>query len=201
MKKLIKTILREYTEFFEDEMGDEMSIEPSYAPAKCPNCNCWESYGRSNYWNGDNSLFNSSIGTNTKVPKITISSSESNFTIDYKGIGSGFLLKHGKCGSGDTMHQLLNVLTYEINIFLAGKKLKPVLNNISMSKNGDYFKVSVPLIASENGKSYKLERRGGWGHDPGPSSVKNVYGSRTGFEGPVKKTGGGITEYFVTFES
>jgi len=44
-----------------------------------------------------------------------------------------------------------------------------------------------------------LERRGGMGHDPGPSTVKGVYGDRSGFEGPVKHSSGGITEYFVTF--
>jgi hypothetical protein len=37
------------------------------------------------------------------------------------------------------------------------------------------------------------------GHDPGSSTVKGVYGDRSGFEGPVKHSSGGITEYFVTF--
>ena len=74
---------------------------------------------------------------------------------------------------------------------------RPNIKNIEFERDGGEFTIGVPLTSSE--KSYKLERRGGMGHDPGPSTVKGVYGDRSGFEGPVKHSSGVITEYFVTF--
>ena len=154
----------------------------------CKSCNCWRDCGGETYYNGENGK-----------PKFTIDRSESNFTIKYEGPNSGVLIKHGKCGTGDTIHQVCNVLTSEINKYLKGKGLKPDIENIIMDRSNKKFTISVPLEKSENGESYKLERRGGMGHEPGPEPVKNKYAAIGGFEGPVKHSSGGITEYFVTF--
>lgn len=167
----------------EDEDSEESA---SAKPECCTSCNCWADCGGEDYYDG----------TNGK-PEIVIDKSEDYFSISYDGKTSGHLIKHGKCGSGDSIHQTCNVLTYEINKYLKGKKLKPIIEDIDFVRDGGEFSIGVPLEPSD--KSYKLERRGGMGHDPGPSSVKSEYGSRSGFEGPVKHSSGGITEYFVTF--
>jgi hypothetical protein len=172
----------------EEDKEEDVDSEESTPkkPECCTSCNCWEDCGGSSHFNGTNGR-----------PKIVVSKSKTYFSISYDGPKSGYLIKHAKCGSGDSLHQLCNVLTYEINKYLKGKKLKPNIKNIEFERDGGEFTIGVPLTSSE--KSYKLERRGGMGHDPGSSTVKGVYGDRSGFEGPVKHSSGGITEYFVTF--
>lgn len=181
LTSIIKRVITE-TESSEKEEKTEKLSKPNC----CHSCNCWEDCGGESYWDGKNG-----------GPIISIEKSESSFKITYEGPVSGYLIKHGKCGSGDSMHQLCNVLTWEINKYLKGKKLKPVLKEIYFKREGKKFTIEVPL--QESDKSYKLERRGGMGHDPGANSVKSVYGSRLGFEGPVRHSSGGINEYFVTF--
>ena len=199
MKNFNETIERMKSLFTEERMfgnlvedietyegGIEGDESESSKPSCCTSCNCWGDCGGESYFNGTNGR-----------PKIVISRTNSYFSISYDGPSTGYLIKHGKCGTGDSIHQLCNVLTYEINKYLKGKKLKPNIGEIEFEKDGDEFTIGVPLEPSKNG--YKLERRGGWGHDPGPSTVKGEYGNRTGFEGPVKYSSDGITEYFVTF--
>lgn len=164
----------------------EEFTEPNLKPSCCSGCDCWDSCGGEYYWNGEEGR-----------PQISLYKSDSYFEISYNGPISGFLIKHGKCGSNDTMHQLCNVLTYEINIFLRGKNLKPKIDMIDFNRRGSKFTIGVPFEPSD--KSYKLQRRGGMGHDPGKGSVLSEYGDREGFEGPEKYSSGGITEYFVIF--
>ena len=185
---LIREDDSEESESSEDEEESEVEASESSKPECCSSCNCWGDCGGTKYYNGENGK-----------PKFTIDKSETNFTIKYEGPNSGILIKHGKCGAGDTIHQVCNVLTSEINKYLKGKGLKPNIKNITMDKSSKKFTISVPLKKSENEKSYKLERRGGMGHDPGPEPVKKEYESRGGFEGPIKHSSGNITEYFVTF--
>lgn len=165
---------------------NEEFTEPDIKPSCCDGCDCWESCGGEDYWNGDDGK-----------PVIYIDSNDSYFKITYEGPISGYLLKHGKCGSNDTMHQMCNVLTYEINKFLKNKNLKPVLGYIDFKRVGKKFSIGVPLEISK--KSYKLQRRGGMGQDPGEMSVLSIYKNMPGFEGPVRYSSGGINEYFVTF--
>lgn len=166
----------------------------------CSSNDCWTELGKESYWNG--------IG----VPKITISESDSEFVIDYEGETTGYLLKHAKGGKGDTVHQLCNVLTLELNSFLSKGGLKPDLNNIEMTSESDYFKISVPLLPVK-GKTYKMERRGGWGHAQvaGKNEMFRKCMASTGCDcnkvddckglvtkistGPIK-----ITEHFITYE-
>lgn len=141
--------------------------------------------------------------------KIQIQRSASNFIITYKGPSYGLSIAHAANGK-DTIHQIFNVLICEINPYLALRKLKPKIDEIDFqtSKDGkDYFlKINVPLLSSS--KTYQLNRRGGWGHDPGPNKMldklkerrqknKETYGPvRKIIDGPFGK----IREYFITYE-
>lgn len=158
----------------------------------CSSNDCWSELGKESYWNG--------IG----VPKITVSESDSEFVIDYEGKTTGYLLKHARGGKGDTVHQLCNVLTLELNDYLSKGGLKPDLQGIVMTSEDDYFKISVPLLPAK-GKTFKIDRRGGWGHAqmPGKSEMQNKCKSRKGCDELVTKVSSGpikITEHFITHE-
>jgi len=157
---------------------------------KCANNDCWTQYGKESFWNGV-----STIGGKT-VPKITISKSTTNFTINYVGPVGGFLLKHGTGGSGDTAHQTLNVLTLEINPHLREYNLMPDIDNISLTVSGGNVTVSVPLLKSPDGKPYLMDRRGGWGHY-GDTRGLNQYKNKPNYKGPVTKKSGALTEHFI----
>jgi len=173
------------TESQYETLIDSKSGSPKKATC-CSGCDCWSSCGGESYWNGEDGK-----------PQIYLEVSNSYFKINYIGPISGYLIKHGACGTSDTMHQTCNVLTYEINNFLKGKNLKPKLDLIDFKKEGKKFSIGVPFEPSD--KSYKLQRRGGMGHDPGSGPVLSEYGNKLGFEGPVRYSSGGVTEYFVTF--
>jgi hypothetical protein len=181
--------LIEEIETYEGDTESPVEGEESESakPSCCTSCNCWADCGGSSYFNGTNGR-----------PKIDVSKSDTYFSVTYEGPFSGYLVKHGKCGAGDSVHQLCNVLTYEINKYLKGKKLKPNINNIDFEKEGSKFTIGVPLKSTE--KSYKLERRGRWnGGEAGKQEVISAYSDRSGYEGPVRYSSGGIIEFFVTF--
>lgn len=171
----------------EDEDSEESA---SAKPECCTSCNCWGDCGGSSYFNGTNGR-----------PKIVVSKSDSYFSVSYDGPSTGYLIKHGQCGSGDSIHQLCNVLTYEINKYLKGKKLKPDIDNIDFEKDGGEFTIGVPLEPSE--KSYKLERRGRWnGGEAGKEEVIAKYENEPGYDKkkmPVRYSSGGVIEFFVTY--
>jgi hypothetical protein len=158
----------------------------------CSSNDCWTELGKESYWNG--------IG----APKITISESDSEFIIDYEGETTGYLLKHAKGGKGDTVHQLCNVLTLELNSFLSKGGLKPDLNSIEMTSESDYFKISVPLLPVKD-KTFRIERRGGWGHSQaaGKGEMESKCNLAKGCDELVTKISTGpirITEHFITYE-
>jgi len=161
---------------------------------KCNGKDCWTELGKGNWWNG--------VG----VPKITTKSSKSSFFIDYKGKTSGFLLNHALKGKGDTVHQLCNVLTLELNAYLSSNvDLKPDLNNIVMQSSAEYFSINVPLVSAPG--KWKLNRRGGWGHPQtaGKKEMQELCARKyfQGCTGVVTKTSTGpikITEHFITYK-
>jgi len=157
----------------------------------CTNYDCWTYFGKEGFWNGSNT-----IGGKT-VPEIKIDRRKDLFTISYKGPASGFLLKHGKGGKGDTIHQLLNVLTAELNPYLKENKLKPEIQRIKMDMGGNRLSVSVPLVPAPGGEPYGIDRRGGLGH-PGDYSGLVKYKSNKGYEEAIHKSAN-LTEKFVTF--
>lgn len=158
--------------------------------ASCPNYDCWTHFGKEAFWNGT-----SKIGDRT-VPKITISKTPSSFTINYDGPASGFLLKHAKGGKGDTIHQLLNVLTLELNDYLKIISAKPDVKNIKMNLVGSKLDVTVPLVSAPAGTHYLIARRGGLGHE-GDFSGLRKYKGMEGYE-EAKHKSGNLTEKFIT---
>jgi hypothetical protein len=158
--------------------------------SSCPNNDCWTHFGKESFWNGS-----SQIGGRA-VPKITIKKSPTSFDINYDGPASGFLLKHAKGGKGDTIHQLLNVLTLELNEYLKTLSVKPDVKNIKMEMMGSKLSVSVPLVKVPEGTHYLIARRGGLGHG-GDFTGLLKYRNMDGYE-EAKHKSGSLTEKFVT---
>lgn len=166
---------------FSTSRNDEMS---------CKDHDCWTWFGKEKFWNGVNKI------NNKTVPKITIDKSPDHFNISYEGAGSGFLLKHKFGGKGDTIHQLLNVLTLELNAYLETIYAKPVVASIKMDLKGNKLNVYVPLQKTPN-VHYEIHRRGGLGHG-GDFSDLIKYKTRKGYEEALHKSSN-LTEKFVTF--
>lgn len=96
------------------------------------------------------------------------------FRITYTGPATGISLSHAEGGSGDTLHQLFNILICEINPWLANKQMKPHLRQIitqclQLDKTTYKFTIVVPCLPDS--EAWQLNHRGGWGHDPGMSAV------------------------------
>ena len=172
----------------------DSSIPTSFSNSRndessCKGNDCWTWFGKEKFWNGVNKV------NNKTVPKITIDKSPDHFNITYEGSPSGFLLKHKLGGKGDTIHQLLNVLTLELNPYLETIYAKPVLNRIKMDLRGNKLSVYVPLQRAS--AHYEIHRRGGLGHG-GDFSGLVKYQEKEGYEEVIHKTGR-LTEKFVTF--
>jgi hypothetical protein len=139
---------------------------------------------------------------------VHVDKSSNQFKITYTGPSSGLSLAHAANGK-DTIHQLYNILICELNPLLYEGNLKPNIDNIKTEggKTGkkSTLTITVPLEHSED--TYQLDRRGGWGHDPGSSKMANKCSeikSKGGkCFGPVKNVVqarfGKITEYFITY--
>ena len=157
--------------------------------SSCEGNDCWTWFGKEKFWNGVNKV------KNKTVPKIAIDKSPDHFNITYQGASSGFLLKHAKGGKGDTIHQLLNVLTLELNAYLETIYAKPVLSRIKMDLRGNKLSVYVPLQRTP--VHYEIRRRGGLGHG-GDFSGLVEYKEKKGYEEIIHKSGR-LTEKFVTY--
>jgi hypothetical protein len=169
------------TSEFSTSRNDEMS---------CKDHDCWTWFGKEKFWNGVNKI------NNKTVPKILIDKKPNYFNITYEGPGSGFLLKHKFGGKGDTIHQLLNVLTLELNAYLETIYAKPLLSAIKMELKGNKLSVYVPLEKTPN-VHYEIHRRGGLCHG-GDFSDLVKYKTKRGYEEALHKSGN-LTEKFVTF--
>ena len=157
----------------------------------CPNHDCWSHFGKEAFWNGTNTI------GGKKVPEIKTQRTKTQFIITYKGTPFGFLLKHAKGGKQDTIHQLLNVLTLELNPYLKENKLKPDVKKIKMDMSGSNLSVTVPLMPAPSGALYEISRRGGLGHAGDYSGIEK-YRSYPGYEEAIQKSAN-LTEKFVTY--
>jgi len=157
-------------------------------------------------WNSCKS-YKSQGGLGKWGKNIKIEQSPSKFELTYKGPSSGLNIAHAS-GGKDTLHQMYNVLICELNPYLANGGKKPNIENIktkSMVKGKNVmFKITIPLSSSD--KTWQIDRRGGWGHDPGESKMNgkcNKLESRgETCIGPIQNVSTGdfgkITEYFIT---
>jgi hypothetical protein len=140
---------------------------------------------------------------------INIDISDSNFRLEYNGPGSGISISHAKGGSGDTLHQLFNVILFELNPYLSTKTLEPDINNIKtncekLPKSGYKLSIDIPLLDSDS--TWQINRRGGWGHLGGKSDVMaDKPDGAVETKGPVTvvttiPNNGAITEYFMSYK-
>jgi hypothetical protein len=177
-----------------DDTSNKSGIVPSenIVGSGWKSCKAWSSSGKGKH------------GDKFKVVK-----NKTGFMIGYNGPASGLSIAHAGNG-GDTIHQVYNVLICEINPFLAQGGLKPNIDGIrfetSQKRGSSQLNIYVPITSGKG--VWQLDRRGGWGHDPGPGKMEQKCSklNKQGKEciGPVEKiaTGpyGKITEYFVTHQ-
>ena len=161
--------------------------------------NGWSSNSQ---WQGHRSEF---IGQS-----INVDISDSNFKLEYTGKPSGISIAHAKGGTTDTLHQLFNVVLFELNPYLATKKLEPMIDSINtrgkkLDKGIYNLVINIPLMES-NG-TWQINRRGGWGHTGGLNDVKSQkFKGVVETKGPVtvvtdtKHPWGPITEYFMAYK-
>ena len=117
-------------------------------------------------------------------PAIEVNASNSAFTITYQGPASGVHVAHANGSSGDTLHQLFNVIIFELNPYLANKKLKPNLRSITTKctkskrvKNTYTLTIRIPLNKSNT--AWQINHRGGWGgmiRGKTPLSIIHLHG-------------------------
>lgn len=189
-------IIQKNTEFVGDpneKQGPSQISDNQILGSKWRSCKAWYGSGGLSKW-GD---------------KVKINKSSTGFMITYEGPSSGLSIAHAMKG-GDTVHQVYNILICEINPFLAQGGIKPDIQGIKIDGGGSgknaKLSIFVPLTKAEG--VYQLDRRGGWGHDPGPNKMSNScrQKNKSGKEciGPITKIVqapfGKITEYFITFE-
>ena len=156
----------------------------------------WKSKGGISYWNGSDNR-----------PKIEIKVDDTGFNIKYIGKASGYAISHAKNGTGDTLHQVFNVIMFECNPYLLKGKLKPDIESIqttcNLSKGLYNMTISIPFVNVDEG-IYQINRRGGMGWDPTETAIKSSVGKVKNMVGPkkvvVKASGVIITEYFVTYD-
>ncbi len=140
---------------------------------------------------------------------INVDISDSNFKLTYNGPGSGISISHANYGSSDTLHQLFNVILFELNPFLATRTLEPDINNIDtncekLPKSGYKLTIDIPLLKSDG--IWQFNRRGGWGHTRGKSEVMaDKPAGAVVTKGPVTVVtavpgNGVITEYFMAYK-
>ena len=163
-----------------------------------------ESWTSCRQWGAHHSKFMSGEGG----AKISISSTSTSFKLSYQGPSSGISIAHANGSSGDTLHQLFNVLICELNPRLAQKNVKPDIDSITSTctKSDDKYNMSitVPLMSSD--RAWQLNHRGGWRKsDPGDAEVKSlsVY-NKALREGPARHVtqvpgGNSIYTYFITY--
>jgi len=141
--------------------------------------------------------------------KFKIVKNSTGFMIAYNGPSSGLSIAHAGNG-GDTIHQVYNVLICEMNPFLAQGGLKPNIDGIKFetAKKGGSSQLNIYVPITKGNGVWQLDRRGGWGHDPGSGKMEQKCKkiNKDGKEciGPVQKIAigpyGKITEYFVTHQ-
>ena len=164
-------------------------------------CAHWNETGAS-YWNGE-----IDPATKRRRPKITISKSTAEFKLEYKGPASGWAISHADRGSGDTLHQMFNVLVCECNPYLADGGLKPDINNIAVASSVDKsiytMTITVPFISeSDTAKIWQIDRRGSMGGgDPGENIILKSTKNKPNLQGPVRiqVKPGSIIEYVVCY--
>jgi hypothetical protein len=150
-------------------------------------------------------MFNN--GDGVKTPKITVNKGNNFFDITYKGPESGFNIESAVLNPGDSIHQLSNVFTYEVNkhikdLYQKGVYVSPDMENIQMIKKPNFFEIKVNFdeVDKENAIT-RIDRRGGMGHSAtkGKSLMEEKCSKYSGCKKVYTIKSGSITEHFISF--
>ena len=150
-------------------------------------------------------MFNNGDGVTT--PKITINKSNNFFDITYKGPESGFNIESAVLNPGDSIHQLSNVFTYEVNkhlkdLYQKEIYVKPDMESIEMVKTPNFFEIKVNFDEVDKEKAItKIDRRGGMGHSAakGKSLMEEKCNKYSGCKKVYTIKSGSITEHFISY--
>jgi hypothetical protein len=150
-------------------------------------------------------MFNN--GDGVKTPKITVNKGNNFFDITYNGPESGFNIESAVLNPGDSIHQLSNVFTYEVNkhikdLYQKGVYVSPDMENIQMIKKPNFFEIKVNFdeVDKENAIT-RIDRRGGMGHSAtkGKSLMEEKCSKYSGCKKVYTIKSGSITEHFISF--
>ena len=146
-------------------------------------------------------------GDGVKTPKITINKGDNFFDISYKGPESGFNIERASLNPGDSIHQLSNVFTYEVNkhlkdLYQKEIYVKPDMESIEMVKTPNFFEIKVNFDKTDKENAItKIERRGGMGHSAtkGKSLMEEKCNKYSGCKKVYTIKSGSITEHFISY--
>lgn len=152
-------------------------------------------------------------GDGINKPKITIQQSENGVVATYIGPETGFCIQHSKGSTKDSLHQLAGVVRvivsgYLKTLYKQGIFVKPAMDGISMNKDDNFFKITIPFVKTfEYDAITNFNERGGWGHNAsGPISdfMSSINNERYGLITKETKVASGgkspdITEHWVSF--
>ena len=146
-------------------------------------------------------------GDGVKTPKITINKGDNFFDISYKGPESGFNIESAALNAGDSIHQLSNVFTYEVNkhlkdLYQKEIYVKPDMESIEMVKTPNFFEIKVNFDKTDKENAItKIERRGGMGHSAtkGKSLMEEKCNKYSGCKKVYTIKSGSITEHFISY--
>ena len=150
-------------------------------------------------------VFDNGDGVNT--PKITINKGNDFFDIIYRGPESGFNIESSVINPNDSIHQLSNVFTYEVNKHLKDLYQKeiyvqPDMEAIEMVKKPNFFEIKVKFDeVNKEDAITRMDRRGGMGHPAtnGKSLMEKKCNKYSGCEKVYTVKAGSITEHFVSY--
>jgi hypothetical protein len=150
-------------------------------------------------------VFDNGDGVNT--PKISINKGANFFDVKYEGPETGFNIESAILNPGDSIHQLSNVFTYEVNkhlkdLYQRGVYVQPDMESIEMIKKPKYFEIKVQFnkVDKENAIT-RMDRRGGMGHPAtkGKSLMEEKCNQYSGCKKVYTVKAGSITEHFVSY--
>lgn len=126
-------------------------------------CSQWASH-RAEYTSG------------AKKAVVTFQKSSTMFQLEYVGPSTGISLAHAKGLSGDTLHQLFNILICEMNPWLADVQYKPRLQDIvtRCTKDGEYYMFLIQVPLEESDRAWQINHRGSWGGVPSINLIKSA---------------------------
>lgn len=148
-------------------------------------------------------------GDGVTSPKITVEKGDTFLDVKYEGPESGFNLESAVINPGDSIHQLSNVFTYEVNkhlknLYDKGVYVKPLMNEIQMVKKPKFFEIKVNFKKVDKEDAVdRMDRRGGMGHSAskGLSDMEKKCKKFSGCDKVYTLKSGSITEHFISYKN